>query len=132
MNNKQPLLIALLLSMIVLSGLSSVVEAGDTITGQQLLSRIEQHSAPLILDVRSPREYAEGHVPGAINIPHKRLQQRIDEIMPHKQREITVYCEAGVRAAYTEDILVQAGFKKILHLEGDMRGWRAAKLPQEH
>lgn len=128
---RKPLLAILLVIAVMIGGVSSPVLAGDSITSQQLLSRIEAQSAPLILDVRRADEYASGHVPGAINIPHKQLKSRIAEIMQHKQREVAVYCEAGVRANFAQGILEQAGFAKILHLEGDMRGWRASGLPQE-
>lgn len=95
-----------------------------------LMQRIEAGHEQLILDVRSPEEYAEGHVPGAINIPHDQLNSRVAEIGSHKNKEVVLYCRSGKRAAMAADILHSAGFSKLLHLEGDMYGWSGNhKLP---
>ena len=103
----------------------------DDISQQQLLTRMESNTAPLILDVRQPDEYAAGHVPKALNIPHTDLEKRLSELNGKKDEEIVVYCESGRRAAIAQGILKQAGFVKILHLDGDMKKWRAQNLPLE-
>lgn len=101
------------------------------ITAQQLLKLMEMNTAPLVLDVRRPDEYASGHVPNAINIPHTELEKRIDELRGNTNKEIIVYCESGRRAGIAMDILKQAGFTKIVHLEGDMKAWRTLGLPAD-
>ncbi|MBI3771954.1 MAG: rhodanese-like domain-containing protein [Gammaproteobacteria bacterium] len=101
------------------------------ITSQQLLKLMETNTAPMVLDVRRPDEYVTGHVPKAINIPHTELEKRIDEIRDNMDKEIIVYCESGRRAGIAMDILKQAGFTKILHLEGDMKVWRTLGLPAD-
>lgn len=88
-----------------------------------LMQRINANRAGLILDVRSPEEYAEGHVPGAINIPHDQLAARLAEISAHKDRDIVLYCRSGGRVGIAAGILQAAGFSKIFHLAGDMGGW---------
>ncbi|MEM9177047.1 MAG: rhodanese-like domain-containing protein [Myxococcota bacterium] len=85
----------------------------------------------VILDVRSPREYAEGHVPGAINLPHDQVSLRIAELGLESDPPIVVYCERGRRAGIAEAVLLEAGFSDVRHLEGDMSGWRAAGRPTE-
>lgn len=89
----------------------------------ELMQRINTNRAGLILDVRSPEEYAEGHVPGAINIPHDQLAARLAEISAHKNSDIVLYCRSGGRVGIAAGILQAAGFSKILHLAGDMGGW---------
>ncbi|MBI5436983.1 MAG: rhodanese-like domain-containing protein [Nitrosomonadales bacterium] len=89
----------------------------------ELMQRIKANHAGLILDVRSPEEYAEGHVPGAINIPHNQLGSRLAEISSYKNKEIVLYCAVGGRAAKAANTLRAAGFSKLLHLDGDMNGW---------
>ena len=74
----------------------------------------------LILDVRSPQEFAQGHIPGAINIPHHLLADRLDEISAFKDKVAVTYCESGVRTKIALDILQQNGFEKPGHLKGDM------------
>ena len=103
------------------------------ITQQQLLDHIAAQTVPLILDVRTSAEYASGHIPGAVNIPIQELSQRLDELAEYDlQDPIVVYCERGVRANRSHDILQAAGFVTIQHLEGDMKAWRKYGRPLEH
>ena len=105
--------------------------AAADITQQQLLRRLENKTAPLIVDVRRPDEFAAGHIPKAVNIPHTEIAQRLDELRPSLRKEVVVYCESGRRAAIAQGILEQAGFTKVLHLQGDMNAWRKHGLPTE-
>lgn len=88
-----------------------------------LIARIAAGEAPLILDVRSAEEYEEGHVPGAVNIPHDELALRLDELGPDHTEEIVVYCKSGRRSAIAESILVEAGFTGVNDLDGHWLGW---------
>ncbi len=80
----------------------------------------------LLLDVRTPDEFAKGHVPGAINIPYDEIPNRLDELEGGKDRAVVVYCESGKRAGKAESTLAAQGYTNLHHLEGDMKGWRAA------
>jgi len=86
---------------------------------------------PLLLDVRTPKEFAEGHVPNAINISHDEMGKRFTELGADKSQEIVVYCRSGKRAAFAEAVLREAGFTNLKHLEGDMLGWQKAGLKTE-
>jgi len=96
-----------------------------SISGPALAERIAAGDAPLVLDVRTPAEFASGHVPGAVNIPHTELPARLDELGSDRDREVVVYCESGRRAGWAEQALREAGFTRVHHLEGDMRAWRS-------
>jgi len=85
----------------------------------------------LILDVRSQEEFAMGHVPNAILIPHDELASRVTELGSDTGRPLVVYCESGKRAGMAGETLLQAGFTNIAHLDGDMRGWRESGRPTE-
>jgi rhodanese-related sulfurtransferase len=102
-----------------------------TITPAELMNRLNGEHPPVVLDVRSPDEYRVGHVPGAINIPHRQIGARLDELTEAKQRGLVVYCEGGPRTEYAESVLRQAGFEQLYHLEGDMGAWRMNRLPVE-
>ena len=102
-----------------------------SISQTNLLTQIQAKKSFLILDVRTQKEYDSGHIPGAINIDFKELPQRIDEIDRFKNSTIVLYCERGIRAKVAEVTLKQAGFKSILHLEGNMLAWRSNSLPIE-
>lgn len=76
----------------------------------------EQTNQGTILDVRTPKEYEEWHIPDALNIPLQELRQRIDEVPPH--RPIFVHCRVGFRGYLAYRILVQNGFDPVFNLSG--------------
>lgn len=92
---------------------------------------IGRPDAPLILDVRSSREFRSGHVPGAMNIEYRRVASHLPALEPHKERGVIVYCERGPRAYSAERVLLDAGFERVYHLTGDMASWRRSGLPVE-
>ena len=83
----------------------------------------------MLLDVRTPAEYAEGHVPGAINIPHTEIALRIGELSAARDRDLVVYCRSGVRTEQALASLREAGFKRVFHLKGDFMRWSEEKRP---
>jgi rhodanese-related sulfurtransferase len=74
-----------------------------------------------LLDVRSPEEYARGHLPGALNIPVQELDRRVAEVGP-TDGELVVYCRSGHRSSRAAEILRQHGFSKVHNL-GPMTAW---------
>ena len=82
-----------------------------------------------VLDVRTPEEYAAGHLPGAVNIPHGELAARIAELAGARERDIVVYCRTGVRSAAALEVLGKAGFERLYHLKGDYTRWSEEKRP---
>jgi len=110
--------------------LSGIANAGD-ITQRELMQRLDMNEAPLIIDVRRTDEFAAGHVPGAVNIPHSEIAAHLDELRGNRHKEVVVYCESGRRAAIAQGILEKAGFTKVRHLQGDMQSWRNRGLPSE-
>lgn len=101
------------------------------VSAAELAERIRGGTAPVILDVRTPAEYAAGHIPGAINIAHDQLAARMLELPAAKSAEIVVHCQAGGRAAKAEAALEQAGYTNVHDLNGHMGGWVQAGLPVE-
>ncbi|WP_314856119.1 FAD-dependent oxidoreductase [uncultured Microbacterium sp.] len=79
----------------------------------------------LLLDVRTRVEYATGHVPGSLNIPHTELRERLDEVRDAADgRPVRVTCQSGVRSAIAHRVLTQAGFDSA-SLSGGMLTLRA-------
>jgi rhodanese-related sulfurtransferase len=114
--------------------LSVVAFAGEApgIGGDALLARMAAgDEALVVLDVRTAKEFAEGHVPGAINISHDELEARLPELEADRDRDVVVYCRSGKRAGIALDMLEKAGFKRLYHLEGDYLGWAEASRPVE-
>ena len=87
--------------------------------------------ALVVLDVRTPEEYAAGHVPGAINVPHDQIEGRLAELSGLRDKDVVVYCKSGRRAALALEVLGRNGYTRLSHLDGDMQGWSAAGRPVE-
>ena len=119
------------LALFVLLALACSAPSGEVsdISQQEVVSA--EPGEMLILDVRNPLEFDTGHVPGAINIPHDQVATRLAELEAGRDLPVVVYCERGGRAGKATAVLAGAGFEDVRHLEGDMTGWRAAKLPVE-
>jgi phage shock protein E len=123
---------ALLAALAVL--ISTTAFAGDVpgLTDEALLARMASgDKTTVVLDVRTPKEFAEGHVPGAVNISHDELEGRLSELDADRDRDVVVYCHSGRRAGLALGMLEKAGFKRLYHLEGDYMGWTAAQRPVE-
>jgi phage shock protein E len=74
-----------------------------------------------LVDVRTPGEYAAGHLEGAVNIPVDQLDRRAGEIGP-KDRPVVVYCASGSRSAAAKARLTTLGFARVEDL-GSIRNW---------
>lgn len=93
-------------------------------TRQDLLSRIDAGAAPVVVDVRTRREFAQGHVPGAINRPLHSLLLSATDLPISRDQPVVVYCGHGPRARMAAAMMRRAGFRRIEFLEGHMSGWR--------
>lgn len=67
----------------------------------------------MVIDVRTPGEYATGHYTGAVNIPVQELESRLAEVGSDKKKAIVVYCASGMRSAQAAKILTAAGFTDV-------------------
>lgn len=87
-------------------------------------------SDELILDVRSPEEYQQGHVPGSRNIPHDQVSQHADQLKRYQR--IYVHCQAGGRAGKAAEALLGLGLQNIVCISGSGMGdWVSAGFPVE-
>jgi rhodanese-related sulfurtransferase len=82
-----------------------------------------------VLDVRSPEEYAAGHVPGAVNIPYDQIASRLAEVP--KDKDVVLYCKSGRRAGIAAEVLANQGYTRLQHLEGDIVAWMEKGRPVE-
>ena len=89
------------------------------LTAQQVLEIIESHQPCTIIDTRIPKQYAEGHVPTAINVPHEKLREELHHL--DKNRTTITYCNKGVTGNATQNILLNAGFKDVYSISGGYR-----------
>jgi rhodanese-related sulfurtransferase len=82
-----------------------------------------------IVDVRTPEEFATGHLRDAKNIPLADLSKRIGELDKSKTKTVVVVCQTGARSDKAVRQLTAAGFEDAYSLEGGLAAWQAANLP---
>jgi rhodanese-related sulfurtransferase len=89
---------------------------------------INQEDA-LPLDVREDKEFRDGHIINAVNIPVGLLESRLKEIEEYREKPVIVYCRTGQRAAKAASVLQRQGFKSIHKMNGGMLAWADANMP---
>jgi adenylyltransferase/sulfurtransferase len=87
---------------------------------EDLKERIDAKTAPFILDVREPAEYAICNL-GGVLIPLNDLPRRLGELDP--RRETVVHCRSGARSASAVEFLIANGFKDVKNLAGGILAW---------
>lgn len=81
-----------------------------------------QKKGAILLDVRSPKEYSEGHLRGAILIPEYEIKSKILKMVPNKEKEIVVYCKSGARGKSAVQSLKILGYKKVYNIYNGLDG----------
>jgi len=100
-----------------------------SIEPEALYALLKGEDAPRVIDVRSPAEYAAGHIPGALNLPFEEIAERIVEV--DTPNGVALYCMVGPRARKGEAALHSSGYTKILHIQGGLSAWKQRGLPVE-
>ena len=104
--------------------LSSCGNAGSSSLGYRQISMDEaikmmrDEKNYIILDARRPDEYAEGHIPGAINVPNEEIGTAEIAELPDKSQMILVYCRSGRRSKEASEKLVKLGYTNIVEFGG--------------
>ncbi|MBL9125677.1 MAG: MBL fold metallo-hydrolase, partial [Planctomycetaceae bacterium] len=99
----------------------------ERITAMALAAQLAATPAPTVVDVRSEKEWAAGHLAGSVNIPLNHLRDRAGEIPA--DRPVVVHCEGGYRSAIAASLLAQSGRADVFDLVGGFKAWGASQLP---
>jgi hydroxyacylglutathione hydrolase len=83
--------------------------------------------APVIIDIRSEKEWNAGHIPDSLNIPLNHLRERVSELPSN--RGVVVHCEGGYRSAIAASLLAGAGRPEVMDMVGGFKAWTTSKLP---
>ena len=108
----------LVVSLLLFVGYFLFRQGGDT-SGTQARELVQ--AGARLVDVRTPAEFASGHLPGAINIPVQELADRLGELQP-KDTPVVLYCRSGRRSSSAARTLKSAGFA-VVHDLGSMGRW---------
>ncbi|MFO0914420.1 MAG: MBL fold metallo-hydrolase [Pirellulales bacterium] len=96
------------------------------VTAPALAEQLQAATPPLVVDVRSAKEYAAGHIADSLNIPLPHLRERMSEIP--RDRTIVMQCEGGYRSAIAASLVAGSGYQP-LDLVGGIKAWLASQLP---
>lgn len=122
---EQWLLVSALLALVGLFLWNENRRAGDSISVHQL-TRLVNGANALVIDLREQKEFREGHIVDAVNIPFARLAERIAGL--DKSRPLILVDKMGQHSATAGRSLKQAGFQ-VSRLDGGMSEWTASSLP---
>ena len=114
-------LIPFLLSLLLLAGCAAPVDSEASyqqISMDEAIAIMESESDYIILDVRTPEEFADKHIPDAINIPNETIGTEEIPELPDKEQLILVYCRSGNRSKQASDKLVGLGYTNIVEFGG--------------
>ncbi len=102
-----------------------------TITPHQTHELLKQKEESfLLLDCRTPEEYEVARIDGSRLVPMQEIPQRLEELEPHKEQPIVVYCHAGMRSQRVTDYLLQQGFTDVRSMVGGIDRWSVEIDPQ--
>lgn len=113
--------IPFLLTLLLLAGCAAPATQEGTyrqITMDEAIVMMEEESNYIILDVRTPEEFSEKHIPGAINIPNETIGTEEVPELPDKDQLILIYCRSGNRSKQASEKLVRLGYMNIVEFGG--------------
>ncbi|OBG19859.1 sulfurtransferase [Mycolicibacterium celeriflavum] len=93
------------------------------IDSAELLALMAEDSPPRVLDVRTPGEFENAHIPGAYNVPLDMLREHREEILSHLDQDVVLVCRSGQRATQAEETLRSAGLTNVHILDGGVTAW---------
>jgi hydroxyacylglutathione hydrolase len=103
-----------------------LIERSERITAGSVAEQVAAPAPPVVVDVRTTREWREGHIDGAVNLPLSQLAERGRELPPNRQ--LIVYCASGYRSAIAASLLRREGVPNVASLVGGLTAWKAAQL----
>jgi hydroxyacylglutathione hydrolase len=113
-------IVSFILSMLTGCGAGASDPAVDVSVGEALL--LLQNKEAILIDVRTPAEYRDGHIPGVANIPLDELEKRIGEVP--KDKKVVLICRTGNRSAEGTKLLRKKGLVNVFNSTGGMTTWK--------
>ena len=121
------LLVGLLLALLAVLALHEMRRAGRALSTRELTALVNAEQG-VVLDIRPSKEFAGGHISGALNIPSDKLNSRMSELEKHKAKTIIVVDSMGQHAGTWCGVLAKAGYN-VAKLSGGIGSWRGDNLP---
>lgn len=118
-----PLLLILQIAaaVMLLSGCGSA--SYTQISQDEAMKMMQEQSDYLIVDVRRPDEFAEGHIAGAVNVPNETIEDEAPDALPDKEQTLLVYCRSGNRSKEASQKLADMGYTNVYEF-GGINTWK--------
>ena len=107
---------------------------GNTVSGIRIISPMEvtrmmNHENAVVLDIRNEKDFSEGHILNAVNIPAEKLQEKITDLEKLKDRPIVIACRYGSDSSRAARILKGFAIDNVHCIKGGLQAWSQANLP---
>jgi len=113
------------LKQVITEARQAVPEEGPA----DLVRRLKSPEPPVVIDVRDPDEYRDGHIEAATNISRGFLEFRIPTVAPDSTTPIVLYCQTGLRSVLAAKSLQELGYQNVINLGGGYQKWTQSGLP---
>lgn len=100
----------------------------DTAVSADEVKRAVDAKEVLLVDVRTPQEYAQGHIKGSKLVPLQEIAQKVS-LLGKKDQKMYVYCRSGARSAQATAFLRQQGFTDVHNMSGGLISWMGKQYP---
>jgi phage shock protein E len=123
-----------LAQLIVMTSCISCAAAGEiniTHVNAEQAQKLIADKKVVVLDIRTPEEFAAGHIGGATNINFRAADFEKALAALDKDQTYVLHCASGNRSTQSLPAFSKLGFKSVCHLDGGIRAWQKAKLPVE-
>ena len=117
-------IMSLVLPAVLLAGCAAPAKEATyrQIPMEEAVRMMEEETDYIILDVRTPEEFAEKHIPGAVNVPNETIGTEEIPELPDKNQLILVYCRSGNRSKQASEKLAALGYTNVVEF-GGIRDW---------
>jgi rhodanese-related sulfurtransferase len=95
----------------------------------ETLERVEKNPSIKLIDIREDREWALGHITGAVHMGKGIIERDVEKAIPDKNAEIILYCGGGFRSALSAEALGKMGYTNVYSMDGGWREWVEAGNP---
>ncbi|MBI4667558.1 MAG: rhodanese-like domain-containing protein [Nitrospinae bacterium] len=108
------------------------IEGAEFVTPDAAKEAMESGAIQTLIDVRTPGEFQQARIPGAIHIPLDKLASKMDSLKNRREESILLYCRTHNRSAMAAKYLSGEGFKNLKILNGGITSWASQGLPLEN
>jgi rhodanese-related sulfurtransferase len=119
------------LVLLLCIGLNAFAQSKFKNVGVDQFDKLRQQTNTVVLDVRTPKEFAAGHIPGAVNVDWNAADFAAKASALDKSKTYLVHCAVGGRSAKASDKMTALQFTDVYNLEGGIKAWEKAGKPVE-